>query len=127
MSSMQPYMANCIRGILNMSSFSAFVELSYISFDTFLNFFSSKSSLTNDFTTLIPLRFSCTTRLRESYILNTFSKTGWAFFIMKNIPTPSIGIAERNTRASLWFTLNAIIRANTSITGQRTATLTIIW
>ena len=72
--SIHEYMQNCISGILYATIPSAFKNILYIASDTLVNFFSSKSSRTKDLTTLIPVRFSSTTSLRLSYILNTLSK-----------------------------------------------------
>ena len=66
-------------GPLKVMYFSAFVKSLYMSAETPVNFSISWSSRTKALTTRMPLRFSCTTLLRPSYVSNTFSKTGCAF------------------------------------------------
>ena len=90
------------------------------------NLLISASSFTNDFTTLTPLTFSCTTLFNLSYVLNTFSKIGWTVLAINISKPPSIGEAIKNINATLGFIVNDMTRAQIIVIGALTAPLIII-
>ena len=60
------YTTSIITGILMTTMPKARMELSFRALLRFANFSSSCSSRTKDFTTRMPVRFSCTTRFSAS-------------------------------------------------------------
>ena len=83
-------------------------------------------SRTNAFTTRIPLTFSCTLSLRASYFLNSLLNRGIAFEVMMTMPMTSMGSTSRYTTESEGAIMLAIVRANISMKGLRTAMRIII-
>ena len=94
---------------------------------TFSNLSSSKSSVANDFTTLMAFKFSPTTLFNSSYFLNTFSKYGWALNVINASNIARGSIVAIYTNDKFLFIENAIIKANIIITGPLTNSLIIIW
>ena len=98
----------------------------HTSFAAALNFSFSKSSLTKDLTTRIPLMFSCTDSLSLSYFLNTLTNTGLTTLIILKRPNPRIGTTTANIRDNFPPSFIDITNAKISINGHRTAILIII-
>ena len=91
-----------------------------------LNFFFSNSSRTNDFTTLIPLIFSCTELFKLSYFLNTFLNKGIVFLMTSPNPIPSTGIVNKKINASRPPIINPMTNEKINISGARTTVRIII-
>ena len=93
-SNIHVYIVICITGAFSTINFSAKIKLFLTSPEAFLNLFISNSSLTADFTVLIPVKFSCTLAFNASYFLKTAVNLGNATFIIsaninpKNITDP---------------------------------------
>ncbi len=76
------FIAMVITGMVNITTFIALNALFFSSVLAFLNFSSSKLSLTNDFMTLIFVRFSCVTVLSASSFFCISVKRGKPIFRM---------------------------------------------
>ena len=81
------------------------------------NFLSSKSSLTNDLTTLIPATFSCTDSLRASYLLKTLLKMPIANLAKTKKTMAITGMAATNIHAIFPPVTKAITAEKMSIKG----------
>ena len=97
------------------------MELSFKALFRLANFSSSWSSRTKDFTTRMPVRFSCTTRFRASVRSCRDRNRGPALVRIRAINTSSRGMAARNTLLSWRLSRMDSTSAATSITGARTS------
>ena len=98
-----------------------------ISCDTLPNFFFSSSSITNDFTTLIPATFSSTTLFKSSYFSNILFIIGCTFLIIKYSPIPTNGIKSKKISDNFTLIERAAHREMININGVLTAILIITW
>ena len=83
------------------------------------NFFFSKVSRTNDFTTRMPIKFSWSVRLMPSVACCNFLKRGKAVEMMSANESTKIGTATMNTRDNCALILTAKKMAKINIIGAR--------
>ena len=91
-----------------------------------MNLFISNSSLTADFTVLIPVKFSCTLAFNASYFLKTAVNLGNATFIISANINPKNITAPKNTSDKLGLIKTDINIADISMIGALTSILKII-
>ena len=118
---MTAYMQTCISGPFSARISSAFVKSRQTSSAAAVNFSSSYSSLTNDFTTRMPFTFSWIELFSLSYFLKTFLKSGIVLRMTSTSPKARRGTAKRNIHAIRPPITKAITKANMSISGERMA------
>ena len=107
-------------GIFKTTSPKALVDAFTKSSLLALNFSFSLACLTNDLTTLIPIKFSCTTVLILSIFFCIISNLGLTALIISPIDITKTGIDTRNIIASLGLIVIAKTHAHISIIGALT-------
>ncbi len=108
-------------GLLKARIFSAFVKSPQSSSAARSNFSFSNSSRTKDFTTRMPLMFSCTDSFRRSYFLNTAWNSGMVSRITRASPPPRRGMVSTKIQAMRPPMMKAIVKEKIIIRGARKA------
>ncbi len=122
--------ANIIKltqGIRKVNIFSALTEYLYTSAVASFILAISLSSRTNDFTTRIAVKSSCTTEFRLSYFLNIILKWGITLNIQINTIIPSSAEPPTKISAIIGSIRQVITMEVINSMGARTSILMHIW